>query len=108
MEEQLTFFTNKLFPILGPVIAGILCFYWFSKKNDRSARLKKNGITTEGIVFDITTRAASGFFVNVSTNRDWDDSIRSAYPIIRFTTEKQEWVTKEYLFLPPFFTWAIK
>ena len=45
-------------------------------------RIKKTGLPAEGIVFDLIERVSS--------------SNRHQYPVIRFVTAKNEWITQKY------------
>ena len=45
-------------------------------------RIKKTGLPAEGIVFNLIERASS--------------SNRHQYPVIRFVTAKNEWITPKY------------
>ena len=63
--------------ILGPCF--ILGGYYYVRKIER---VVKNGIKTEGVIFDIVQDSKFG-------GSDTDNET----PVVRFVTEKQEWIT---------------
>ena len=76
--------TALLIPF-GCIILGIL-FLVVAYNNDKKYKtLLKTGKEVEGVVFDMDNSDSTGI--------DGSDSL--AYPIIRFVTHKQEWITKK-------------
>lgn len=75
---------NFLTPLIFITAACILLVIFFSLRKKRY-RLLSTGVPVEGIVFDIES----------SMNNDSPNS-RSNYPVIRFVTLKQEWITQTY------------
>ncbi|MCG2618195.1 DUF3592 domain-containing protein [Terrimonas sp. NA20] len=63
-----------------PLIIGLVFLFIAIKTLRKHNKLKKTGITTEGVVYDVLKEA--------------DSSFNFSYPIIRFTTLTQEWITE--------------
>lgn len=63
-----------------PLIIGLVFLFIAIKTLLKQNKLKKTGITTEGIVYDVSKEPGS--------------TLNFSYPIIRFTTLTQEWITE--------------
>lgn len=74
---SIDFFTPIIFLIIGAVTF-IFCFYLNQKRN----KLLTTGIRVDGIVYGFTSRSG-------------DDSSAN-YPVIRFLTKRNEWITGTY------------
>jgi hypothetical protein len=64
------------------IIIGLIILYISLKSRLNSKKIIKTGIQTEGIVFDLVQSSNS--------------ESMAKYPVIRFVTEQQQWITKEY------------
>jgi len=66
--------------IYGPFIIGIEFIIIAVFQKQKTQKLEENGIETEGVIFDF----------------EWDNSRGSTakYPVVRFTTKENVWVTK--------------
>jgi hypothetical protein len=73
---------NELYNIAVYLLVGVIMIIVFLVHLKRMRKTVKNGIEVEGIVFDLQ----SGDNI----------TIRSKYPIIRFLTKNDMWVTKSY------------
>jgi hypothetical protein len=61
---------------------GIATLYFAIRLRLRISKLRKSGLQTEGIIFDVVNGAIP--------------QILPKYPIIRFVTLTQEWITEKY------------
>jgi hypothetical protein len=64
------------------ISGGIAILYIAIRLQFKISRLKKSGLQTEGIIFDVVNRAIP--------------QILPKYPIIRFVTLAQKWITEKY------------
>ena len=70
---------DALILILLGLVSILVVVHYFLKVRE----LSKTGVKTEGIVFDTESEQMSG--------------VASQYPIIRFTTQNEEWITEKYM-----------
>lgn len=82
----------SLFYTLLPILAGIGILAIYHKEKKKRNELEKSGEKAEGIIFE---------FSNAGTGAN-----DSAYqlPVIRFLTQKGEWITEEYFVSSVFHT----
>ncbi len=70
---------------LACIIIGIIGLLIGGKHLTRYDRLRKEGRETEGIVFDIES----------SNSYNENSNSTTYYPIVRFVTDKQDWITEK-------------
>lgn len=79
-------YIQLLFNILIPLIIGVWALYYLSERVKKDKHILSKGVTAEGTIFD--------FADSTSYDESSSDSIR--HPIIRFVTQKEEWITEQY------------
>jgi len=84
MDNQLI--TDLIISLFGVIFVVL----GFSKRSQRSALLK-DGIKTEGVVFRV--EQSNSISIGVG-NTDTQDI--SYYPVIRYVTKENEWITEKY------------
>ncbi|MDF2188925.1 DUF3592 domain-containing protein [Paraflavitalea sp. CAU 1676] len=78
-------YIQLLFDILIPMIVGLWAIYYLSERIKEDKHVLRNGLPAEGIVCDFDESA-------ISESSEMD----LKYPIVRFVTQKGEWITERY------------
>lgn len=82
---------SDVLSFLGPIVGGGIMLAIASSKSKKLAALKEKGQSAKGVVFMMEQESGGGKFTFGNNDSDWE--FNSKYPVIRFLTADQEWIT---------------